>query len=68
MNRYGPSSTANQAKVFLYEFADKLFNMDDLDLIICNRLMKQKDENKFSYLYEAYLRIENHIWAKRKQN
>jgi hypothetical protein len=30
--------------------------------------MKKPDENKFIYLYEAYDRLENHIWAKRKGN
>jgi hypothetical protein len=35
---------------------------------MCQRLTRQKDENKFLYLYEAYQRLENHIWAKRKQN
>ena len=40
--------------------------MDDLDLILCNRLQKQRDENKFVYLYESYEKISNHIVAKRK--
>lgn len=68
-NRYGPSASMTP-NVFLFEFSEdgKLFKVEDLDLIICNRLMKIKDENKFSYLYEAYTRLENHLWAKRKQN
>ena len=42
VNRYGPSGASTQAKVFLYEFSggDKTFKVDDLDLVICNRLMK----------------------------
>lgn len=44
------------------------FKMDDLDLILCNRLMKHKDENKFAYLFDAYNKLDNHIWAKRKSN
>ena len=57
-------------KTFLYEFSQDgmMFKVDDLDIILCNRLMKQKDENKFVYLYEAYEKLENHLWAKRKQN
>jgi cobalamin biosynthesis protein CobT len=33
----------------LYEFFEsgKLFTFGDLDIILCNRLSKQKDENKF---------------------
>lgn len=55
---------------FLYEFSQGgvLFKMDDLDLILCNRLMKNKDENKFAYLYEAYGKLDNHVWAKKKSN
>lgn len=70
VNRYGPTSATMMPKVFLYEFSEdgKSFKVEDLDLIICNRLMKNKDENKFTYLYEAYTRLENHLWAKRKQN
>jgi hypothetical protein len=45
-----------------------MFTMNDLDIILCNRLMKHKDENKFIYLYEAYERLNNHIWAKRESN
>jgi len=45
-----------------------MFTMDDLDIILCNRLMKHRDENKFIYLYEAYERLNTHIWAKRKGN
>ena len=40
-------------KTFLYEFSQdgQTFKMDDLDIILCNRLMKQKEENKFVYLF-----------------
>lgn len=42
VNRYVPMTSAHQPKVFLYEFSDagKMFTLADLDLIICNRLMK----------------------------
>ena len=30
--------------------------------------MKNKTENKFVYLYDSYDRLENHLWAKRKNN
>lgn len=42
------------------------FSLDDLDIIIVGRLGKQRDENKFTYLYEAYERIGAHLLAKRK--
>jgi hypothetical protein len=35
-----------------------------LDLILCNRLGKNRNENKFKYLYESYMRLENHLVAK----
>ena len=68
VNRYAAQTVA--PKTFMYEFSKTgtLFTLDDLDIILCNRLMKQKDENKFIYLFEAYERLENHIWAKRKGN
>ena len=42
-----------------------------IDLIICTRLAKDvkskgKDENKFNYLYHAYLKIADHLVARRK--
>lgn len=40
--------------------------MEDLDIILCNRLGKQRDENKFDYLYRCYERLDQHIVAKRK--
>lgn len=45
-----------------------MFKVDDLDLILLNRLMKNKEENKFMYLFDAYTKLENHLWAKRKGN
>jgi len=65
-NRYG-GSAQQQPKTFLYEFAGEgqSFGVDDLDIILCNRLMKNRDENKFVYLYQAFERLENHIWAKK---
>ena len=57
----------NKPKEFLYEFAEAShFKSDDLDLILCTRLAKQKDENKFAYLYESYERVRVHIVSKRK--
>ena len=54
----------------MYEFSDEgqSFKVDDLDLIMCTRLSKNKDENKFIYLYNAFCSIDNHLWAKRKEN
>jgi len=38
-----------KAKVFLYDFCKEgtLFTLEDIDCILCNRLTKHKDENKF---------------------
>ena len=68
IDRYAPKQQA--PKTFLYEFSQDgmTFKVDDLDIILCNRLMKNKEENKFIYLFEAYQKLENHLWAKRKQN
>jgi hypothetical protein len=61
-------SAQDQQKTFLYEFSDgdKKFAFDDLDIILCNRLAKMRDENKFDYLFRCYERLEAHIVAKRK--
>lgn len=40
--------------------------MDDLDDLIMSRLSKDKDENKFIYLYKTFRRIENHLYFKEK--
>lgn len=58
-------STAPQ-KTLLYDFAEsgRNFSVEDLDIIICNRLTKQVSENKFTYLYESFERLENHVLAK----
>ena len=42
--------------------------MEDLDVILYQRLSKQKDENKFKYLFSAYQDIDTHIVAKRKNS
>ena len=68
------SSQSTNSKTFLYEFAsnDQLFKLDDLDLILCTRLAKKvrgsngKDENKFTYLYSCYVKIADHLVARRK--
>lgn len=66
----GPQKSGQQPKTFLYEFCQdgKLFAIDDLDIILCNRLAKQRDENKFDYLFKSYERIDSHIVAKRKNS
>ena len=63
-------SKGGPAKQFLYEFSQdgKQFSVDDLDIILCSRLAKQKSENKFTYLFNAYERIDSHFVAKRKQS
>ena len=58
-------SSAAQEKVYLHGL-NQLFTYDDLDILIVGRLGKQRDENKFSYLYQAYERISGHLGAKRK--
>jgi len=65
----GPQKSGQQPKTFLYEFCQdgKMFALDDLDIILCNRLGKQRDENKFDYLFKAYERIDSHIVAKMKK-
>ena len=50
----------------MYEFSGQYFAFDDLDILLCNRLAKSRDENKFEYLYLSYERLEQHIVAKRK--
>ena len=61
-------TSGQQQKTFLYEFCNEgqYFTFDDLDIILCNRLAKSRDENKFEYLYLSYERLEQHIVAKRK--
>eukprot|EP00347_Sterkiella_histriomuscorum_P007831 403347399 len=62
------SSATNKNKTFLYEFCGegRLFSLDNLDDILMSRLQKQKDENKFVYLYQTYRKIENHLYVKEK--
>ena len=38
----------------------------DLDIILCNRLSKLKDENKFAFLYKAFESIDSHLLVKMK--
>ena len=46
------SSSKELPKTFLYEFCKdgKLFNVEDLDVVLYTRLSKQKEENKFKYI------------------
>jgi hypothetical protein len=69
-NESSGSKPGGPIKTFLYEFSQdgKQLNVDDLDIILCTRLGKQKTENKFTYLYNAFERIDSHIVAKRKQS
>lgn len=57
-------------KTFIYEFCEdgKKFTVDDLDIILCIRLAKNRDENKFEFLFNCYERLGKHIIAKRKQS
>jgi len=50
------------------ELESNFFAFSDLDIVLCHRLAKQSNENKFTFLFEAYERIDNHIVAKRKGN
>jgi hypothetical protein len=61
------SQAANkgETKVYLPGISQD-FTLEELDIIIIGRLGKQRDENKFTYLYEAYERIGAHLLAKRK--
>lgn len=45
------TSNKGEAKVYLHGMANQSFTFDDLDIIIVGRLGKQRDENKFDYLY-----------------
>lgn len=74
-NESGPKSTPSskygaQPKTFIYEFCEdgKKFTVADLDIILCIRLAKNRDENKFEFLFDSYERLEKHIIAKRKQS
>jgi hypothetical protein len=64
------SSSKELPKTFLYEFCKdgKLFNVEDLDVVLYTRLSKQKEENKFKYLFGAYEEMERNIVAKRKNS
>jgi hypothetical protein len=64
-NEPGQKSTKGESKVYLHGLS-QTFTFDDLDIIILSRLGKQRDENKFNYLYESYQRIGEHLVARRK--
>ena len=59
------TSNKGETKVYLHGITQN-FTFDDLDIIIVGRLGKQRDENKFNYLYESYERIGAHLVAKKK--
>jgi hypothetical protein len=40
--------------------------LEDIDEIIMSRLQKNKDENKFLYLFQSFKRIESHLYVKEK--
>lgn len=65
--------SGSTGKTFLYEFCNggQRFSLDQIDLILMQRLAKDvkrngKDENKFMYLYESYCKIAEHLVARRK--
>lgn len=64
----GADKYSNNPKTFLYEFCKEgtQFKVEDLDIILLNRLSKQAHENKFKYLFESYERIDAHIVSKKK--
>lgn len=67
-NDNSSANPTNKNKTFLYEYcgADRLFKMEDLDDILMSRLSKNKDENKFIYLYTCYCKLDNHLYVKEK--
>ena len=54
----------DKKKTFLYEYIGGSFRLDDLDLLLMNRLQKNRDENKFVYLMQCYRRVEGHLYSK----
>ena len=68
VSKYNTDKYGDKPKVFIYEFCEdgKKFTVADLDIILCIRLGKAKDENKFEFLYQSYERLEKNIIAKRK--
>lgn len=40
----------DKGKVYLSDFEGQQLSKDDIDIILCNRLAKNSDENKFIYL------------------
>ena len=61
------SSSTKKEKVFMPDFSGRLFSFDDLDVVLCGRLAKRRDENKFTFLFESYERLESHVVSKMKQ-
>lgn len=53
-------------KTFLYEYMSdgRLFKIDEVDMIIIDRLSKNKDENKLIYLFQSFKRVEQHLYSK----
>lgn len=47
------TNTSDSSKKFMYEYSSEgqMFSVDDLDLILINRLKLDPDENKFSFLF-----------------
>lgn len=59
---------SDKKKTFLYEYCgdDKQFTFNVIDEIIMARLQKNKDENKFVYLIQAYRRVDSHLYVTQK--
>ena len=62
------TNSDHKAKTFLYEYSsydtEKLFTLEDIDLILISRLKLNNDENKFVFLYQSYERAINHLYVK----
>ena len=57
----------DRQKVYLDDLElDSQISLEDLDIVLISRLNLHEEENKFIYLYNAYLRIDNHLYAKEK--
>jgi len=60
-------------KTYLYEFSaqnndgnEVSWNAEDMDILLCTRLSKMRQDNKFFYLYQSYERIGAHLLCKTK--
>jgi hypothetical protein len=49
---------ADKGKMYLSDFEGQTLTKDDIDIVLCNRLAKNCDENKFIYLTQCFERLE----------